>query len=286
MRLISFEYNGTVGCGILAGHSVRPLTCASLSEYIALDPAARAAALQPGEIAFGDVRLRAPLHPAKNVFCVGRNYRGHAEEIARAQGRELKLPDVPTFFTKAPTAIAAPEQTLILSPEISSEYDWEAELAVVIGRRCRDVPAARALEVVFGYTCLNDVTARDLQRAYGQWFKGKSLDQTCPLGPWIVDVAELGDPQDLRLSLRVNGAVKQDAHTRDMIFPVREVIAHLSRGMTLEAGDVIATGTPDGVGMARTPPEFFRHGDVIEVEIERIGTLRNTISLTATATQI
>jgi 2-keto-4-pentenoate hydratase/2-oxohepta-3-ene-1,7-dioic acid hydratase in catechol pathway len=269
--------------GLIEGETIRPLEgIASLEELIALDPAARAAALQRlGEpIGLAGAKLHAPLHPRKNVFCVGRNYLAHAEEGARALGKELELPKVPTFFTKAPTAIADPDATLDLSGTVSQAYDWEAELAAVIGTRCKDVPEEKALDVVFGYTCLNDVSARDLQRATTQWFKGKTLDDTCPLGPWIVTADEIGDPQKLDVSLRVNGVTKQHASTSVMIFSVARCIAELSQGTTLEPGDIIATGTPDGVGFARTPPEFLKNGDMMEVEIEKIGVLRNPVKIT------
>jgi 2-keto-4-pentenoate hydratase/2-oxohepta-3-ene-1,7-dioic acid hydratase in catechol pathway len=223
--------------------------------------------------------LHAPLVPRKNVFCVGRNYLAHAEEGAKALGTELKLPDVPTFFTKAPTTIADPDEVLELSSEVSPMYDWEAELGVVIGTKCRDVSEADALSVVFGYTCYNDVTARDLQRSHIQWFKGKSLDHTGPIGPWIVDADDIGDPQDLEIMLRLNGVEKQHSNTSNMIFNVRQIIASLSSGLTLEPGDVIASGTPEGVGFARTPPEFLKDGDVMEVEIEKIGVLRNAVKI-------
>ena len=187
---------------------------------------------------------------------------------------------MPTFFTKAPTSITRAEAVLPLSPAISQQYDWEAELAVIIGERCRDVTKERALDVIFGYTCLNDVTARDLQNAHVQWFKGKSLDGACPMGPWIVSADEIPDPQNVRVAMRAwNGETKQDASTAAMIFPIAEIIASLSRGMTLEPGDVIATGTPEGVGFARTPPEFLRDGDVMEVEVEGVGVLRNSVAL-------
>jgi len=191
----------------------------------------------------------------------------------------VRLPKVPTFFTKAPTSVADPLSTLHLPLAVSAEWDWEAELAVIIGRRCKDVPEADALGVVFGYTCLNDVTARDLQRDHKQWFKGKSLDDCCPLGPTIVGADEIPDPGNLEITMRVNGIVKQHANTSQMIFKVPAIIASLSRGMTLEAGDVIATGTPDGVGFARTPPEFLKDGDEMEVEIGGIGVLRNLVSI-------
>ncbi|MBV9276773.1 MAG: fumarylacetoacetate hydrolase family protein [Candidatus Eremiobacteraeota bacterium] len=228
---------------------------------------------------FDHVRLRAPIIPRKNVFCVGRNYLDHAAEGARAFGRELKVRDVPEFFTKAVTAIADPDATLNFERDLSEEYDWEGELAVVIGKPGRDIEEEAALDHVFGYTCLNDITARNLQRAHGQWFKGKSLDQSCPIGPWIVTVDEIGDPQRLDLEVRVNDAVKQSASTSSMIFSVARIIAQLSAGMTLDCGDVIATGTPAGVGFARTPPEFLENRDQIEVRIERIGVLRNTIAI-------
>jgi 2-keto-4-pentenoate hydratase/2-oxohepta-3-ene-1,7-dioic acid hydratase in catechol pathway len=269
--------------GIIDGETIRPIEgIASLDELIALDPAARAAALgRLGEpVGLAGTKLHAPLHPRKNVFCVGRNYLAHAEEGARALGKDLELPKVPTFFTKAPTAIADPDATLDLSATVSQKYDWEAELAAVIGTRCKDVPEEKALDVVFGYTCLNDVSARDKQRATTQWFAGKTLDDTCPLGPWIVTADEIGDPQKLDVSLRVNGVQKQYASTSVMIFSVARCIAELSQGTTLEPGDIIATGTPEGVGFARTPPEFLKNGDVMEVEIEKIGVLRNPVKIT------
>jgi len=265
----------------LRGGEIHPLpaSVATMRDYIGLPAAGRSQLATETPVLLADATLLAPVRPLKNVFAVGRNYIGHAEEVARARGTELKLPGVPTFFTKAPTAISDPEQTLNLSPEISPQYDWEAELAVVIGERCRDVPEERALSVVFGYTCLNDLTARDLQRDHQQWFKGKSLDETCPIGPWIVGSDELPDPGNLEISLRLNGEVKQHANTSQLIFSVPKIIASLSRGLTLEPGDVIATGTPDGVGFARTPPEFLGDGDVVDVDIAGVGVLRNVIAL-------
>jgi 2-keto-4-pentenoate hydratase/2-oxohepta-3-ene-1,7-dioic acid hydratase in catechol pathway len=282
MRYVTFEHAGRVRPGLLAGDGVEPLLgCASLLDFVGLDAEARAAVLREAPLPLADVRLLAPLRPHKNVFCVGRNYLGHAEEVAKARGIELKLPPVPTFFTKAPTSIADPGQTLHFSGELSVQYDWEAELAVVIGTRCKNVPESDALGVIFGYTCLNDVTARDLQQQHLQWFKGKSLDEACPIGPWIVSADEIPDPQALEVSLSVNGEIKQHAPTGQMIFSVAAIIASLSRGMTLEPGDIIATGTPDGVGFARTPPEFLRDGDEMSIEISGIGTLRNRVAVSA-----
>jgi 2,4-diketo-3-deoxy-L-fuconate hydrolase len=285
VRFVTFsDRNGNRRPAVLAGQTVEPLGpgIATLEAFIALDPAGRRAALGARETALPltSVTLRAPLAPRKNVFCVGRNYLAHAQEGARARGEaDLNLPSVPSFFTKAPTAIAGPDETLRLSGALSAQYDWEAELAVVVGTRCKDVSAADALDVIFGYTCLNDVTARDLQRAHQQWFKGKSLDATCPIGPWIVDAAELGDAQNLAIALRVSGRTRQDSNTKAMIFSIPRIIAELSKGMTLEPGDIIATGTPEGVGFAMDPPVFLADGDVMEVEIEGIGVLRNPVAI-------
>jgi 2-keto-4-pentenoate hydratase/2-oxohepta-3-ene-1,7-dioic acid hydratase in catechol pathway len=265
--------------GILEGDAVRAIDCASLQAYVSLEKSARAARTNGERFALRTVELAAPIRPSRNVFCVGRNYLEHAKEGARAAGRELKLPEVPTFFTKAPTAIAGPDATVHFSSRVSKEYDYEAELAIVIGTRCKDVIERDAAGVIFGFTCLNDLTARDLQRAHLQWFKGKSLDESCPIGPCIVSPDELGDAQALAIELRLNGATMQKSNTSQMIFPIARLIAELSKGMTLEPGDVIATGTPDGVGFARTPPAFLQDGDVVEVDVERIGVLRNRIAI-------
>ncbi len=280
MRYVSFYDGDRVRPGVLDGDCVSAIACDSLADYIALAPEHRPLHHTIERLPLADVRLAAPVRPRKNVFCVGRNYLEHAKEGARALGRELQLPEVPTFFTKAPSAIADPEQKLHFDATISQQYDWEAELAVVIGKRVKDASEEQAMDAVFGYTCLNDITARDVQRAHLQWFKGKSLDDSCPMGPWIADTSEIPDPHRLLITLRLNGQKKQEANTGQMIFRIPRLIAELSRGMTLEPGDVIATGTPDGVGFARTPPEFFRHGDVVEIDIQKIGTLRNAVFIT------
>ena len=222
--------------------------------------------------------LMAPIpRPRKNVFCVGRNYVDHVHEGARAMGTQSKLPEAPQFFTKAPTAINPPGAPVRLDPGLTKLLDYEVELAVVIGRTGRDIPADRAYEHVFGYTIANDVTARDLQRRHEQWFKGKSLDTTLPLGPWIIDAEEIGDPTTLELSLTVNGEERQRAVTSMMIFDIPAIIASLSAGMTLEAGDIIATGTPSGVGFAMDPPRGLKDGDVVVARIDRIGELVSPI---------
>lgn len=281
MRFVTYRtHDGIVRPGVLEGDAIRTISTPTLRDYIGLAPHERIAWHSGDDLVpLAGVTLQAPVVPERNVFCVGRNYLEHAREGARAAGRELKLPNVPTFFTKAPTAIAAPDSVLRLDARISREYDFEAELAIVIGARCKNVPESEAPNVVFGYTCLNDVTARDLQREHGQWFKGKSLDYGCPLGPWIVSPEEIGDAQALEIRFLRNGVEKQHSNTSHMIFSLRRIVAELSKGMTLLPGDVIATGTPEGVGFARTPPEFLSDGDVMDVEIEKIGTLRNTVEI-------
>jgi 2-keto-4-pentenoate hydratase/2-oxohepta-3-ene-1,7-dioic acid hydratase in catechol pathway len=220
------------------------------------------------------LELLPPLpEPRGNVIAIGRNYQKHAEETA--MGHE---PSPPTVFTKAITSLTEPFADIAIEPSVSDKIDWEVELAVVIGSRGANVKRAQARPYVFGYMALNDVTARDIQSGWGgQYFKGKSLDRTSPTGPWLVTADEIPDPQSLELRLRINGAVKQDGNTGDMIYPVDALIEWVSKGMTLLPGSIIATGTPDGVGFARTPPEFLKPGDVMETEVEGIGTLRNRI---------
>ncbi len=281
MRFITVTSHGANRFGKLLGDRVGlfPERIATIADYLALAPAERSNLAPEAEMPLEQVELRAAARPRKNVFCVGRNYLDHAEEVARANGRQLDLPGVPTFFSKAPTSIADPGAVLHLSRTVSQQYDWEAELAIIIGTRCRDVAEADVPGVIFGYTCLNDVTARDLQRNHQQWFKGKSLDDTCPIGPWIVSSDEFDDPQNLEIALRLDGETKQASSTSKMIFGIRAIVSSLSAGLTLEPGDVIATGTPDGVGMARTPPEFLQDGQTMEVEIEGIGVLRNSVAI-------
>jgi 2-keto-4-pentenoate hydratase/2-oxohepta-3-ene-1,7-dioic acid hydratase in catechol pathway len=209
------------------------------------------------------------------VIAIGRNYQAHAEESARAAGKTV---DPPTVFTKAVTSITGPFDDIAVDGAVTSQVDWEVELGVVVGRGGANIARSGALDHVFGYVVVNDVSARDIQYGWGgQYFKGKSLDGFCPFGPWIVTRDEIADPQALRLTLRVNGQTKQDASTKDMIYPVDAILEWVSKGMTLLAGTVIATGTPDGVGYARTPPEFLKSGDVVEAEVEGIGTLRNRV---------
>jgi 2-keto-4-pentenoate hydratase/2-oxohepta-3-ene-1,7-dioic acid hydratase in catechol pathway len=225
------------------------------------------------------VRLHAPIpRPRKNVFCLGLNYVSHMLESSRARERQAKIPEAPVFFTKAPTSVNGPFDPVPLDPAVTQQLDYEVELGVVIGIAGKNIPRGRALEHVFGYTVVNDVSARDVQQKHMQWFKGKSLDGSCPMGPSLVTADEFGDPQKKQVLLRVNGVGKQNGTTADMIFPVDVIIESLSKGMTIEPGDIIATGTPEGVGLGRTPPEYLNDGDLVETEIEGIGTMRNRIT--------
>jgi len=257
------------------GNHITPLAVEDMVSLIAAGAVPKPSG-NPVPLAF--VRLLAPIpRPRKNVFCVGWNYVEHFEEGRAARPHVKEMPEYPTFFTKAPTAVNGPYDTIPYDGRISQQLDWEVELGVVIGRGGKNIAEAEAMNHVFGYTVVNDTSWRDIQRRHGQqWFKGKSLDGTCPMGPWIVTRDEL-DPADLRVECRVNGAVKQSGRTSQMYFKLPRLIAELSLGMTLEPGDVIATGTPSGVGHSRTPPEFMKPGDVMETEIEGIGTLKNTI---------
>jgi 2-keto-4-pentenoate hydratase/2-oxohepta-3-ene-1,7-dioic acid hydratase in catechol pathway len=225
-----------------------------------------------------EVKLHAPIpRPIKNVFCVGWNYLEHFDEGAKKLQDNRELPKYPVFFSKATTSVTGPFDNVPFEASVSTSMDWEVELGMIMGTTGKNITEADAMRHVFGYTVINDVSWRDLQRRHGgQWHKGKSLDGTCPMGPWIV-TADSIDPNNLRVTCRVNGVTKQDSNTKHLYFKLPRLIAELSAGMTLEAADVISTGTPEGVGFARNPPEFMKPGDLLETEIERIGVLRNTI---------
>jgi 2-keto-4-pentenoate hydratase/2-oxohepta-3-ene-1,7-dioic acid hydratase in catechol pathway len=264
---------------IRAGHAVWRDVAGQVEAYVRSGGASASGNRGQGQEYPGqEVRWYPPIpHPPKNVFCVGRNYAGHAAESARARGAEVKIPKIPVFFTKAPTSVSGPFDDIPWDRSATQQVDWEAELGAIIGVGGRNIRKDDAMSHVFGYTVINDVTARDLQNSHGQWFKGKSLDRFCPMGPYVVTADEFGDPHSKALALRINGVTKQQGNTRDMIFPVDTLIESLSQGLTLEPGDIIATGTPDGVGFARTPPEFLQDGDIMETEVEAIGILRNRV---------
>lgn len=231
-------------------------------------------------IPVSSIHFFAPIpRPRKNVFCVGWNYIEHFEEGEKIRaGTQQEMPAHPTFFTKAVTSVNGPYDRIPLHAGVTEKLDWEVELGVVIGRGGLNIAEADAMKHVFGYTVINDVSAREVQRRHGQqWFKGKSLDGLCPMGPWIVTADEVQDPGKLRVTTRVNGVVKQDSSTQHMYFKIPRIVAELSAGLTLEPGDIISTGTPAGVGHARTPPEFLRVGDILETEVAGLGVLRNRI---------
>jgi 2,4-didehydro-3-deoxy-L-rhamnonate hydrolase len=282
MRIVHFAADGADGWGTLDdADQVTPLVgCGSLAEVIV---ALGDQDLQAGPARrFESVVLRSPVAPlVRNVFCVGWNYVDHFAEgrTARGPGGAQEIPDRPTFFTKATGAIVGPTDPIESHRSISETLDWEVELAVVIGRRGRDIAEDAALNHVLGYTVANDVSARNIQRGHGgQWFRGKSLDGTSPIGPWITTRDAFGPIERQRITCRVNGETMQDATLGDLHFGVPRIIAELSAGLTLLPGDVILTGTPSGVGFARDPAIFLSPGDVVESEIEGIGTMRNVVT--------
>ena len=248
----------------------------------ALVQAQRTAAYE-STLSVNSVRLCAPIPvPARNVYAVGWNYLEHFEESITARAAKAKLPTHPVFFTKDTHTVNGPFDPIPFNPAVSTQIDWEGELAVIIGKHGRNVTESQAMDYVFGYAVINDTTARDIQQDHGgQWFKGKSLDGHGPIGPWIVPASDI-DYNDLNLTTRVNGVVKQHINTRQMYFKIPRLIAELSLGLMLEPGDIIATGTPSGIGAARHPPEFLKPGDVMETEIDQIGTIRNEIELVNT----
>ena len=300
MKFITFHRGNRQAVGLwLDGDRVLDLALAADASGEPLDASTMVAIIRGGEPAMdivrrlaarqtlgvatfpaSEVKLLAPIpRPTKNVFCVGRNYLEHVKEGDRVRGVQTaaELPAYATFFSKPPTTVVGPGADVRYPVQVTKVLDYEIELAVVIGKDGRDIAPERAFEHIFGYTILNDVSGRDLQRQHQQWDKGKSLDTSCPMGPWIVDKAEIGDPRSLELTFTLNGERRQNATVDMMIFDIPTIIAQLSAGMTLEAGDIIATGTPSGVGFAMTPPAVLKGGDEMVCEISRIGRLVNRV---------
>ena len=282
MRLATYQHAGRRQVGLVQGDSVLALAFADTSD--GLLPLVRQLAeggAWPGTVGeplpLAQVAIEAPLpRPRRNIFCVGRNYHAHAKEL-----RETVFKDSPQdtqawpiVFTKVPECVVAPDSDVRLPGAISTQIDYEAELAVVIGRGGRNIGREQAMSHVFGYTIVNDVTARDVQMRHQQWDLGKSFDTFCPMGPWLVTADEL-DGRDTRVRCWVNDELRQDARTTDLIFDIPSLIETCSRGITLHPGDIIATGTAAGVGMGFNPPRWLRHGDVVRIEIDGIGTLSN-----------
>ena len=285
MRLVTYRDADGVHIGALRDDTVVVLDSVAPDMLTLIDSGATALAqaqetLRHAEVVrpLQEVRLMAPIpRPRQNVVCLGMNYVAHAIESDRARGREPKLPEYPVFFTKLPTSVCGPDDDIPLDPRVTKQLDYEVELACVLGRRGKNIARDDALSYIFGYTIVNDVSARDLQSRHQQFLKGKSLDYTCPMGPWIVTADEIPDPHKLGLRLRLNGETRQDSTVADLIFDIPACIESLSLGTTLEPGLIISTGTPSGVGMGRNPPEYMQPGDVMEAEIDQIGVLRNRI---------
>lgn len=288
MQLVTYLHHGMVGVGLIDPESARikpldlrdgrpiPDMITLIREGIdAITPSVLRTALP-----LIDVDLLAPIHrPARNVFCVGKNYRRHAEEFASSgfdQSNAASVPEYPVVFTKVPESVIGDHETIQYPEDISAGLDYEAELAVVIGKPGRRIARADAMQHVFGYTIINDVTARDWQQRHQQWFLGKSFDTFCPMGPMLVTADEL-DPSALSIRCWVNDELRQDANTRDLIFDIPALIETISAGITLQPGDVIATGTPEGVGAGFKPPRFLQRGDEVVIEIEGIGRLVNDV---------
>jgi 2-keto-4-pentenoate hydratase/2-oxohepta-3-ene-1,7-dioic acid hydratase in catechol pathway len=271
VRLATYELDGAVGCGALSGDAITPLADASVRQVLERGPGYWSAPEAAGDpVALEDVRLLAPVQDPDKILCIGLNYRDHAEETGMA------APPAPIVFAKFRNSLVGPGDPIVL-PDASEAVDYEAELAVVIGRRCRGVEAVRALDYVAGAMAFNDVSARDLQMQTSQWTMGKAIDTFAPCGPALVFMDEIDDLQALHVETRVNGETVQSGTTASMIFTVAEIIAFISSVMTLEPGDIIATGTPPGVGFTRTPPILITPDDLVEVEIEGVGLLANPV---------
>jgi 2-keto-4-pentenoate hydratase/2-oxohepta-3-ene-1,7-dioic acid hydratase in catechol pathway len=295
MRLATLLLDGreTVCCVSSDGNCCWPATTlggepfagmVDLIRRVSATPEAAPAATPAGAaIPLDPAMLRAPLVPGRNIMCVGKNYGDHVREFAQSgfdssggKGADA-IPDAPIIFTKAPETVIGPGEPIRIPRGLSDQVDYEAELAVVIGKGGRGIAREQAMEHVFGYTIVNDVTARDLQLKHRQWFLGKSIDGFCPMGPWIVTADEL-DASNIAIQCRINGELRQDARTADLIFDIPALIACISAGMALKPGDVIATGTPAGVGAGFTPPRFLAPGDLVSIEIEGIGRLENPVA--------
>ncbi|WP_229402224.1 fumarylacetoacetate hydrolase family protein [Micromonospora okii] len=291
MRLASVLADGGRRIGVVDGDTVAvlPADCGDLDDAIRGGPAAldalRDAARRVTPEPLAGVRLDAPLRRFnRDILCTGWNYWDHFEESrGKREGQDpVETPKHPTFFTKGPDTVVGPYDDIAYDPRISAKWDYEAEVALVIGADCRSVDEADAMSYVAAYCVANDVSQRDLQRAHGgQWLKGKSIDATMPLGPWLTTADDVPDPAALRIRCEVNGVTLQDASTAQMAFPFARLIAELSWGMTLRAGDVVLTGTPSGIGNARDPQIFLKDGDLVVTRVEGLGELRNRVRLTA-----
>ncbi len=293
MRLVTFNDTKGQRVGILVGEEIADITSllpdfprdmlAVIAGAPTLIEQAKGAAARAPRISLSGVRVRAPIpRPHKNLFCVGKNYHEHAKEFHGsgfdASAGASAIPDVPIVFTKPPTTVIGPGEPIPAHLDPTASVDYENELAVIIGTAGRQISKSRAFDHVFGYTIVNDVTARTLQHRHKQWFLGKSIDGFCPMGPCIVTKDEIPDITAAHLVTRVNGEIRQDALVRDLIFDIPTLIETISRSITLEAGDIIATGTPAGVGIGFNPPKYLKKGDVVAARIDPIGELSNPVA--------
>ena len=295
MRLVTFSDAQGMRIGVhdAASNTIVDLAAGSrlpreMTQFVALGKngvqrARRAIKSGEGRIAADSVRLHAPFpRPAKNILCVGKNYHDHAREFHQsgfdASAGPDAIPELPIMFTKWPNSVIGPGEPIPSTNDYTNSTDYEGELTVVIGEGGRNISQARAFDHVYGYTIVNDVTARTLQNRHKQWFLGKSLDGYCPMGPCILTADEIKDVTQLRLLTKVNGEVRQDAHVSQLIFDIPTLIETLSKVMTLEPGDLIATGTCAGVGIGFDPPKFLKPGDTVAITIEPIGTLENPVA--------
>lgn len=281
MKIARVRHEGRILAARVEGETVYPVVpeeprymADAVRDLIADGTAEELLAADVPGTPLADVELLSPLAAPQKIVCIGLNYADHIRETG------LQTPQVPLAFVKTAHSLTGPTAPVRVARGTTEQLDWEAELAVVIGSTARNVSAEEAAGHVFGYTVANDVSARDAQFSDGQWFRGKNYDDFCPLGPWIVTADEVPDPHSLAIGARVNGTTVQDSSTKEMIFGIGETIAYLSRFMTLNPGDVIATGTPHGVGMGRDPQLWLGDGDVVEVEVEGIGLLRNQVLFT------
>ncbi len=296
MKFLSYVYKGNEGYGVLNDkhNSVIPMNTLlkklnrkvteNLLEFIcfysdSLIPELRKALDDIDEgLPLDDIKLTAPIpYPRRNVFCLGKNYAEHAMEVKSLPTGESDVPKHPIYFSKIADPAIGHMDKIIIPKDYTMDIDYEVELAVIIGKDGKDIPPEKAEEYIFGYTIGNDITARDIQKKHIQWLKGKSLDSFTPMGPWIVHKSEIEFPVELEIVSKVNGEIRQKSNTKKLIFDIPYIISDLSKGLTLRAGDIIMTGTPEGVGMGYNPPRFLKPGDVVECYVEKIGTLVNIV---------
>ncbi len=284
MRLIRFNYNGLTYWGNVLNDLTTVETnlemtknLATFEDVITFFDKANSSQLFTDQLDLLDVIKLAPVIPTKNVMCIGKNYHDHILEFDGSAEDIERVKENPIFFSKAISSIIPANAGINSHPDVTSSVDYEAELAVIIGKTCFNVSVEEALDYVYAYTALNDITARDLQKKHQQWLIGKSLDTFCPIGPWLISKDQISDPQNLAIRSYVNGDVRQDANTSLMIHDICAQISVLSKGMTLNPGDIIATGTPKGVGMGFNPPKFLKAGDEVEIYIDEIGSLINHV---------